>query len=571
VSLRCITVLLVCLAALARISDAQETKENFVRIEVVVTAVSGNDVYFDRGRDDGIVPGDDVRLFPNVGPIRTAVIRSVSGSSSRAVLRTTDEPPDIGTRGEVLVPPERLATDEKVVPPLGEEPPAPVPDAGPEAPGADSPEHPPWEGSVGEWDQDLPLLAPIEARDPEERPWRARGSLYTSADITRDSGAVDQTYTSLRTGLDLGIENPFRRAGELEIGTDFFHRRADTDDDDDTETKFVVDRLSYHRGGRRGAPTRFEVGRFLHYEFPEFGIHDGIDVMHRFSSGSRAGVSLGILPEPSDTLSTGDDVGATVYYRYVANEEEDLSLGLGYQKTWHNGEADRDLVVSTLEWTPSVRARLFTTAWLDYYTSGDDPKDEGFELTQLQLNGSLRWDTFGLGLNASQIRFPELLRDEFNDTTADSLADERIRRVGLSSWYAQSRRVRWDARVDAWEDEDDSGEGGELRVTLRDMLWDRGSFSAAVFSNTGSFSEGRGLRFSAAKNTGSGSYRLAYDVTNFEQDDDGSTDGDILQQTLTGYYDTTLGRSFDLSLFLQGTEREGDSSVTLGITLYKRL
>jgi len=387
--------------------------------------------------------------------------------------------------------------------------------------------------------------------------------------VTWDSGQVDQSFTNVRTGLDLGIENPFRRAGELDIRGNVFSRLVDSEGTNDTETEVALDRLSYSFGGLRGQPNRYEIGRFLHHEFPEFGLHDGVDFMHRFGSGSRAGASLGYLPEPSDSLPTGRDLGFDLYYRYVADESENLAMGLGYQKTWHEGKADRDLVVGNLNWVPSSRARVFASAWADYYTGSDDLKDPGFELTQLQVNGNLRWDAFGVGLFASQIRFPQLLRNEFNDTNAQELARQRVRRIGLSSWYAQSPTVRWDARVNAWEDDEDTGGGGDLRVTLRNLLWDRGACSAGVFSNTGNFSSGQGLRLSASRNTDLGAFRLAYDVTDFQQDD-GTVNGDILQQAVTANYDRSIGESWDLSVFSQVMARDGDHSTTLGITLSKR-
>jgi len=145
-----------------------EDEGALVRIEVTVTAVSGRDVYLDRGRAEGLAPGDEVRLFPAVGSALTAVLRSVSTSGSRAQLRSGDVPPDIGTRGEILVPRDRLA-DEQAPPDAGPDAAHEEPPTRPETEPAAPPPHPPWERAPEQWDQGVPLLAPITARAPEER------------------------------------------------------------------------------------------------------------------------------------------------------------------------------------------------------------------------------------------------------------------------------------------------------------------------------------------------------------------------------------------------------------------
>jgi hypothetical protein len=393
--------------------------------------------------------------------------------------------------------------------------------------------------------------------------------VFSSLDYTQDSGTADQTYTNLRTGVDLNVENPFGRGDALDLEADVLHRSVDSDEGEDgSETELVVERLSYLRGGRRGEANRFEFGRFLHHEFPEFGLLDGVEVMHRFETGSRAGISLGFLPEPTDTLSTGKDAQVALYYRYVLDEDETLALGTGYQKSWHEGQADRDLLVGNVAWTPALRARISASAWLDYYTSSDATKDPGFELTQLFLNASYAWDDVGLALFANQVRFPELLRNEFTDVSAEELADERIQRLGMSGWYRASEHVQLDARANAWEDEDDSGGSGDGRLTLRDLLWERGSVSLGAFANSGSFSAGEGLRLSGTHELDAHTLRLAYDLTRFDQDT--VADEEVLQHSIAASLDTSLGSSWDLSLYVQELLREGDNSLTLGITLQKR-
>ena len=49
---------------------------------------------------------------------------------------------------------------------------------------------------------------------------------------------------------------------------------------------------------------------------------------------------------------------------------------------------DRNLIVTTLDWNPDDQLSVFGSAWIDYYTSSDDVKGEGVELTNVRASGS---------------------------------------------------------------------------------------------------------------------------------------------------------------------------------------
>src|SRR5215813_259492 len=55
----------------------------------------------------------------------------------------------------------------------------------------------------------------------------------------------------------------------------------------------VLYRLSYSIGGDRFAPDRIEVGRFLQYGMPEFGVLDGVEWDRRLAGGDSFGASVG--------------------------------------------------------------------------------------------------------------------------------------------------------------------------------------------------------------------------------------------------------------------------------------
>src|SRR5688572_9176614 len=74
------------------------------KLRVVITSASGNSVYLDKGRADGLIEGLDVRFFPDSGGSVVGVIRAVSANSARVELPVGVEIPAIGTPGEAQTP-----------------------------------------------------------------------------------------------------------------------------------------------------------------------------------------------------------------------------------------------------------------------------------------------------------------------------------------------------------------------------------------------------------------------------------------------------------------------------------
>jgi len=524
-----LALLLLCLAQeTAPARPSGEKRDEFVRIEVTCTALSGSSAYLDLGREAGLAPGDRMRLFTPTGAPRRGRITSVSRTSARAELEGDLEGLEIGLLGEVWVPRKRLEAPAPSTDEAPKEPEAAAPAAETEP---SVPAHPPWTSPPEEWNHAQPLLAPAHGLAPEERPRRFDGRVYTSADWTSDdSGEEPRDFFSSAVGFDGRLENPFGHGGELAFDAEYFARRSDTAGVTEDEDKLRIDRASYTFGGVRGARDRTEVGRFLQRELPSFGFLDGVEYVHQLGTSQRVGASVGFLPIPDDLFTSGDDMQAALFWRRASDEAQRVSYGAGYQKTWHEGAADRDLFAAELELHPSARSSLFGSALIDYYTAGDTLKDSGPELTQLFVNGTLRTEGgHGLGLFLSRFRWPELERDEFPDVTAEEIAEAVSTRYGADGWLALSRRTQLYGRAEAWSDEDDSGGGGRLRMTWRDLPRRGDLLLAELFVNESKFTSALGVRASARRRYERGSVDLSWDSTSFDQD---AVDEDLLQHAV---------------------------------------
>jgi hypothetical protein len=417
----------------------------------------------------------------------------------------------------------------------------------------------------------MPLLAPPRALEESERDPSIGGRWYTTFDATEDRETDrERLYTLARTGVDLTWTNPFGRGGGVNVDAEIWRRIADFDGEpDDEETDFRLDRLSYWQGGTRETPWRFEGGRFLQNAFPEFGVLDGLEVARRLDSGSRVGASFGYMPEPFPEMETGDDLQVAAFWEHVAGARDELLLALGGQKSWHDGEADRDLVVGRAEWAPSERLSLFGAAWVDWYGSDDEIKD-GLELTELHLSGNYRFESgAGLGAGASRIRWPELLRTEFAPLPPQELEDSEVTRLWLSGWTPVSEHVDIDARIDHWSDEDDDGLGGSLGLRWADLLFEDGGVGLEGFTQDGSFSSVVGARFTLDGALGRGRWNAGYELADYEQEDFSGDQEQLLQHDVRLGYDRYFTSGWSVSLFLDhrfGDEQDADS---LGIFLQK--
>lgn len=566
----------------ARVASANETaREDFVRVAAEVTSLSGAGVYIDRGRDAHVEAGDRVLLYPPGVSSVEGVVRAVAKNSARVELLPGSPSVTIGARVEIFVPAERAAAPapqpgnagagtplppaaNPAVTPLGDANRAPVPKP--------PPVHAPWTHPPENWSREQPLLAPAFGPRADERPRDVHGRAWIDLHDTTDSVGGTKRYFFGRLGTDLRVDNPFGDGGELAFDAEILQRsNSFPDAPSDSQSDFVLQRFSYAHGGTADEPVRWEAGRFLAREFPELGLVDGVEWMRRTSGGSRYGFNAGGLPEPFPEWTGEHDLGVALFGRLVSDPSERWTLGGAFQNSWHDGKQDRSLFVVEGEWRPSRELAWRSTAWIDFYDSGDTLKSGGFELTE--ITSSVRWrflPAWGVHVNASHRRYPELLRDEFTSLSPALVQDGVLDRAALSLWHDVSKRTRIDARVDGWQDADDSGTSAELGVRWTDVVYDQGSVGLSVFHSDGTFSTGSGARFNATRTWNRVFGSLAYEYTNFDQKDFNGDQSNLAHQAIFGSLDIPLGERWTLSL--QADDRFGDeqSAWSAGLMLQLR-
>ncbi|MBL8860095.1 MAG: hypothetical protein JNL28_16415 [Planctomycetes bacterium] len=556
-----------------------------VKVEVLVTTVSGGHYYIDKGRSDGLEIGDRITFRAQSGVSADGTIRAVAKNSARADLDSGSVVIAVGDRGEVFVPRERFARPDAPPQParpvVTPEQPQPAPDAAPAQDSAPTPvqvpsaptDPPVWTHPPEEWAKDKPLLAPAFGLRPEERERRLHGRAYLQTQMTRDSQNDSRDYSNSSVGLNTTMENPFGKGGALRFDGTFWTRSTQIDSAgiDETESRLRLNRLNYSVGGTEDDPTRWQFGRFLQAGLPEFGLLDGVEWNRRLAGGDDIGASIGAMPQPFSALSSFEDTQAAVFYRHALDDKRRNALAIGYQNTWHKGDQDRNLFVGEARLQPGDNVSIRSTAWVDVYGSEDTIKDNSFELTEFLV--ALSWRTTvtsGLGVTLSHRKIPELARSEFQSYDADTVRDARLDRIALNGWMNVTPKVRVDGRVDHWRDQDDSGSSGEAGVALRDILWEQGELRASAFYADGSFSSGPGARLTASKSFGRTSASLGYEYIDYSQKGFAGVQQTLAQQALFGTLDFRLFESWDLSLI--GDKRFGDEqdSYTLGFMLQTR-
>ncbi|MCB9903513.1 MAG: hypothetical protein H6831_03815 [Planctomycetes bacterium] len=530
-------------------SLATETaQDSLERIAVEVTSSNGPVLVVNRGASSGIRKGDSV-VIRRIGlPDVVGTVTRVEKNECFVELEDLDLEVGaaVGLPGEVLVPQGRAIPDGAA---------------------SDVPEHPPWQEPVDGWAPGRPLLAPATSPEAEDRPAELDGRLYTRAQYT-DDRLGDRTYARFWTGVDLDWSNPFEQGGEIRFKGDVSYRDYMTGSNTADETLTRIQRLSYTLGGRYGDQNRVEFGRFLSTVFPQFGLIDGVEYIRRFEGGSQLGGSVGFLPDYTDDLAATDDLSTAIFYRWVESPAEKVALSIGYQKTWHAGTADRDLLASNAQWIISPDTSLRASVLVDYYDGTAQLESKGFELTELHASLNQRLGSgAGAGLYVSYLDWPELLKDEFPTPLPSTIADQKVKRGGANAWTRVADGVTLYGRFDLWTDDANSGNFADLRADLRDVLYQGSNFSVGAYQTQASFSDGIGGRVLHTHWFGQNSLRLGYDAVQYTQDGFIGGQSRLLQRRIALGLDSRL--TDDVDLTADAEQRFGDEqdAYTLGLRI----
>lgn len=551
--IRGISLYLFALFAGAVVHAQESTQEpDFVRVDLRVIATgSGADVIVDRGSSDKLAVGDTVFFYPRGGAAQTGKVSSLEERSAVVRLGSANQVP-IGTRAEVVIPTSRYReVDEPTSTPKNE---------------LAVPEHPPWENKDEDWTPDKPLLAEIAAIRPQDRRMVVTGRVYWIADGTYTTEPGRQ-HSFTRIGTDVNYLNPFGKGGGLHVDAEGNYRTTETPDQA-AERAFLtrLDRFSYSRGGDRFIPNRSEIGRFLQYGMPEFGVLDGAEYGRRLPDGEYTGWSIGFMPEPDEEYQTGEDFQIAFNRRWKLDDFEGLTVEGGYQKTFHEGSADRDLFVTKVVRLPRDGWDFYGTAWVDVYSSGDNVKGSGVEVTQLHLSTNRSYaDGTLLGFTYSSFRFPKVDRNEYTTVNDTELADGVSQRFWIDCSKPCSKDSRYVGRVGTWKDEFETGADFEAGLEVDDWCFERSLTRTTLFGTNGRFSNVTGLRFEYSAYSDNGSWDFFTEASRREQDDFSGELDELPLYRLRVTRGLRTDSGWDVDLYTEVASYQEESAVSMGL------
>lgn len=518
----------------------------FEHIALRVSSVRPNgELVVDRGRRDQLQVGDRIVLMPRIGPVLHGAVTGVEERTALVELVDRTAVVVIGVKGEVLVPRARLQ-------PAGQDPSAP-----------NNPNNPtgPTQSADDGWRPGMPLLGSTRPPRAEERASSLSGRAFVAVDLVRTLDSFSQSF--LRAGGDVEVDNLRGDGGALRFSGEF-DLLTETSGNDGADLR--VYELSYTHGGTRFDPLRWQAGRFLQHDMPEFGILDGGEVGYRLENGDRVGGSFGYLPLLDEDMDSLGDLQLAGWYVGAADFSARFSWAVGFQKTWHHLENDRDLVVGRVRYFQPEGWSLAASMWVDYYGGGDGAKGQTLGLTRANAFATRRWvGSGGLEFAFDHEEYPLTLRREIPQIIQpQALLDAHQDRLTAHAFWNSSQKTMWRLRGTVWSDEDRNGGSIECGWTAEDLLQAGARTGLTAFDVQGLTSSLVGVRVDHGGNFGFGRGDVLYELGFVHHEGFPGDRNDMLQHRLGGLCSTNLGAGSDLTIYADGTLWDREFSFGVG-------
>lgn len=517
----------------------------------VIESLSGGEVRVDHGASDGLALGDLVLFYDTTRGTFGGTITELEARTAVVELERDETSVAVGAQGRVYVPRARLKRLRTQTKPEADTTIAPWLEA---------------EDDDG-WTPDQPLLAGLAPVRPRDRSLRYGGRTMTS--FLGTATDTNRSDLFLRTGADVWIDNPFGRGGTLNVDVEGNYRNTNEPFGiDESRARLRVDRLSYAWGGTRFDGERYQVGRFLQSGMPEFGVLDGVEYSQRLDNGDRFGASVGFMPEPDLDHATGDDFQFAAWYHWLFDDSDRFALETGIQKTLHDGDSDRDLIVSRFRYLPPEGWRTNATVWIDRYGGSDPVRGAGLGLTQAIVSVSKNEGlSHGVSWTYSHRELPELDRNEIRPVLAEELADDRRDRLAFDGWKRLDRSRVAHGHASVWFDEDDSGGDVDGGIEWRNLGIPGLRLDVTGFVGRSAYGYDLGAEATAIWNGDYGRFELGYDVTRREQIGFENDADHLFLHRGTLRHHWTYGSGWNLSSWMMGRVAEDELSGSVGVTL----
>ena len=530
---------------------AQAQDDTVVQVPLRVATMRPNGaIVIDRGQRDLVQPGDRIVLQPRNGATVDGTVVSVEERTAVVEIVDRNAVLPIGTKGYVLMPKARQTQKPIVVPLPPPEQPEPVQPVGEE-----------------EWKIGMPLLGTTRPPRPQERPRTTSGRIYAAADIVRTQGSWSHSY--LTTGLDVEVDNPRGDGGTVRFHGEFDWSTESASENAGTDLRLYE--VSYEHGGTRFDAVHGQVGRFLPRDMPEFGLLDGASLGYRRERGDRLGVSFGWLPELDEDLESFADMQIAAWYLWNSDISERVQWGLGYQKSWHRFDQDRDLLILKGRYLPIEGWTFATTLWIDFYSGKDVAKDRSLDLSRANAFLTRRWQgKGGIEFAYDHEEYPDILRRELPQTIQPAtLLDAHQDRLSVYAFTHSSESTRWFGRLTGYADEEREGGTIEAGVDVDDMFGKGTRTTLAAYDVQGLTTHVFGGRIEQGGTYGWGRLDVLFELGFVHQQGFPDDRDDLLQYRLGALATTDLGHGWDGIFHADTTIWDDEISVGVGVFLQR--